>query len=82
MSEMGWIAIVLLVAAVAVLLGAEWPRVSERFGAQPWAGRSRRRQKKRLTLLHGEESDDFQRSVERDLDNLPVIGERDDRSRR
>jgi hypothetical protein len=82
MSEMGWIAIVLLGVAVVVLLGAEWPRLSERVGAQAWAARSRRRRKERLTLVHGEESDDFQRSVERDLDNLPVIGERDDRSRR
>lgn len=82
MSEMGWIAIVLLGVAVVVLLGAEWPRLSERVGAQAWAARSRRRRKDRLTLVHGEENDDFQRSVERDLDNLPVIGERDDRSRR
>jgi hypothetical protein len=82
MSEMGWIAIVLLGVAVVVLLGAEWPRLSDRVGAQAWAARSRRRRKERLTLVHGEESDDFQRSVERDLDNLPVIGERDDRSRR
>jgi len=82
MSYMSWIAIGLLVAAVAVLAAAEWPRLSERLGGRAWAKRSRRRRKKRLTLVPGEESEDFQRSVERDLDNLPVIGERDDRSRR
>lgn len=83
MSDVGWIAIALLACAVAVLVGAEWPRISERFGGQAWAARSRRRQKQRLTLVQGEEeNDDFQRSVERDLENLPILGERDDRSRR
>jgi hypothetical protein len=82
MREMGWIAIVLLAGAVVVILGAEWPRLAERFGSRAWADRSRRRRKERLTLVQGEESDDFQRSVEKDLDNLPVIGERDDRTRR
>ena len=37
----GWIAIVLLAAAVLVLVGAEWPRLSERFGADAWTARSR-----------------------------------------
>jgi len=83
MSDVGWIAIVLLACAVAVLVGAEWPRLSERVGSRAWAARSRRRRKEKLTLVRGEEGeDDFQRSVERDLDNLPVLGERDDRSRR
>ena len=83
MSDVGLIAIVLLACAVAILVGAEWPRLSERLGGQAWAARSRRKRKQRLTLVQGEEgSDDFQRSVERDLDNLPVIEERDDRSRR
>jgi hypothetical protein len=84
MSDVGWIAIVLLACAVAVLVGAEWPRLSDRFGRPAWAARSRRRRKERLTLVRGEEgeSDDFQRSVKRDLDSLPVLGERDDRSRR
>jgi hypothetical protein len=30
----------------------------------------------------GGDSDDFAKSVERDLENLPVVDERDDRSRR
>ncbi|MGH3032688.1 MAG: hypothetical protein ACRDNE_18355 [Gaiellaceae bacterium] len=80
---MGIVAIVLLACAVLVLVGAEWPRLSERFGAPAWAARSRRRRKERLQLIHGEEGDDeFAKSVERDLANLPVIEERDDRSRR
>jgi hypothetical protein len=84
MSDMGIVAIVLLACAVLVLVGAEWPRLSERFGAPAWAARSRRRRKERLQLIQGQEEgdDEFAKSVERDLANLPVIEERDDRSRR
>jgi hypothetical protein len=83
MRDVGLIAVVLLACAVLVLVGAEWPRLSERFGAPAWAARSRRKRKERLQLIRGaEENDDFAKSVERDLDNLPVIEERDDRSRR
>lgn len=84
MSDVGIVAIVLLACAVLVLVGAEWPRLSERFGAPAWATRSRRRRKERLRLIQGQEEgdDEFAKSVERDLANLPVIEERDDRSRR
>lgn len=83
MGDVGWIAIVLLAAAVLVLVGAEWPRLSERIGADAWAGRSRRRRKEKLTLIRGdEEDDDFVRSVEQDLADLPVLGEHEDRPRR
>ena len=84
MNDVGIVAIVLLACAVLVLVGAEWPRLSERFGAPAWAARSRRRRKERLQLVQGQEGgdDEFAKSVERDLANLPVIEERDDRSRR
>lgn len=85
MSDVGIIAIVLLACAALVLIGAEWPRLSERYGETAWASRARRKQKKRMRLIRGaeeEESDDFAKSVERDLANLPVTGESDDRSRR
>ncbi len=84
MGDVGIVAIVLLACAVLVLVGAEWPRLSERFGAPAWAARSRRRRKERLQLIQGQEKgdDEFAKSVERDLANLPVIEERDDRSRR
>jgi hypothetical protein len=82
MGDVGWIAIALLACAVLVIVAAEWPRLSSRVGADALAARSRRRRKSRLTVIEGEENDDFARSVERDLDNLPVLGERDDRSRR
>jgi hypothetical protein len=39
-----------------------------------------------LTLVEGEggpgDQDDFERSVARDLENLPVLGDPEDRSRR
>jgi hypothetical protein len=81
----GWIAIGLLVAAVLVVVGAEWPRLSERIGADAWSARSRRRRKERLTLIRGEEGeedDEFVKSVERDLADLPVLDEHEDRPRR
>lgn len=80
---MGWIAIALLAGAVLVVLGAEWSRLAPRLGGDAWAARSRRRRKERLRVIEGSETDDdFAKSVERDLANLPVIEERDDRSRR
>lgn len=80
---MGWIAIALLAAAVLVLVGAEWPRLSERLGSRAWADRSRKRRKEKLTLIRGDEGDDdFVKSVERDLADLPVLGEHEDRPRR
>jgi hypothetical protein len=80
----GWIAIGLLVATVLILLGAEWPRLSGRVGADAWAERSRRRRKEKLTLIRGDEAedDDFVKSVERDLADLPVFDEHEDRPRR
>jgi hypothetical protein len=83
MGVVGWIAIGLLAAAVLVLIGAEWPRLSERVGADAWAARSRKRRKEKLTLIHGDEADDeFVKSVERDLADLPVLDEHEDRPRR
>ena len=79
----GLFALVLLVCAVLLLVAAEWPRLTNRVGAEARTSRARRRRKSSLTLVHGDgEEDDFAASVERDLANLPVIGERDDRSRR
>jgi hypothetical protein len=83
MGDVGWIAIGLLIAAVLVVIGAEWPRLSERVGADAWAQRSRRRRKEKLTLIRGDEEDDeFVKSVERDLADLPVLDEHEDRPRR
>ena len=76
---MGIVAIVLLGLAVLVVLGAEWPRISARAGGEAIARRSREKRKRRLTVVPDvvDDADDFARSVERDLADLPVIEERD-----
>jgi hypothetical protein len=75
------VALVLLVAALLVVVGAEWPRLSARVGPDAVAARSRTRRKQKLRVVQGEgeEQDDFEASVERDLANLPVIQEPRDR---
>lgn len=72
--------VVLLAAAVVVLVGAEWPRLSDRFGGPARARRERARRKQNLRLLRTEK-DEFAESVERDLANLPTIEERDRKRR-
>ena len=81
---MGLFALVLLVCAVALVAAAEWPRLTARVGSDGRAARDRRRRKEQLRVVRTEEDDhdEFAASVERDLANLPVIEERDDRSRR
>jgi hypothetical protein len=75
-----WLFVALLAAAVVVLVGAEWPRLSERFGAPARARRERARRKQNLRVLRTD-SDEFADSVERDLANLPTIKERDRKRR-
>jgi hypothetical protein len=77
----GIFALVLAVSAVVLILAAEWPRLAQKLGADARAARSSRRRRERFTVIEGE-SDDFAASVERDLANLPVIKEPDDKSRR
>jgi hypothetical protein len=79
----GILAIVLIVCAVLLIIGAEWPRLSERFGGGAARVRRprRRRRKQRLRVVEPD-SDDFAASVQRDLENLPVIEEQDGKSRR
>ncbi|HLM32807.1 MAG TPA: hypothetical protein VK285_01975 [Gaiellaceae bacterium] len=79
---MGTLAIVLLVAAVLLLVGAEWPRLTAAVGADARQVRSRRRRKEKLTVVQGDGDDDFAASVQRDLESLPVIEEHDGRPRR
>jgi hypothetical protein len=75
----GWIYALLLAGAVAVLLSAEWPRVATRIGLN---GRRlptpQRRRKPHLHLVESE-SEEFAKSVERDLEQLPTLDERDRR---
>jgi hypothetical protein len=76
-----WLWIALLALAVAVLAGAEWPRLEERFGGPGRRRRQRTRRKANLRVLSASEEDDFAASVERDLSLLPTIDE-DERRRR
>jgi hypothetical protein len=81
MGDVGVLAVVLLGCAVLVLIGAEWPRLSGRLGADARGRRLRARRKRSFTVVEGD-SDEFAESVQRDLENLPVLGERDDSTRR
>jgi hypothetical protein len=76
------IAVVLIACAVLVVVGAEWPRLTAgtRMRSEARARRSRNRRKAELRVIHGDH-DDFAESVRRDLDNLPVIEEPNDRTR-
>ncbi|MGZ8693998.1 MAG: hypothetical protein ACXWYS_01020 [Gaiellaceae bacterium] len=77
---MGWLWIALLGLAVAVLVTAEWPRLAERLPSRAEHARKRRRRRSDLHIVRTEElddSDDFAASVQRDLERLPTIKERD-----
>jgi hypothetical protein len=65
-----WPWIALLAAAVAVVVAAEWPRVSAVVGVD---ARTRRERERRKAKFHVE----FVASVRRDLDRLPTIEERE-----
>jgi hypothetical protein len=78
MGSVSWLMIALLACAVLVLIGAEWPRLEERFGGEARRRRDRARRKQTLTLLHTD-SEEFAASVQRDLSQLPTIEERDRR---
>jgi hypothetical protein len=71
-----WVFVALLAAAVLVLLGAEWPRLSGRLGLDARERRSRAKRKANLKLIRSE-SEEFAASVERDLSQLPTLEERD-----
>jgi hypothetical protein len=71
--------IALLALAVAAVIGAEWPRLSARYGNEARRRRERSKRKSQLRLLRTER-DEFEASVSRDLDNLPTIEETDRKS--
>jgi hypothetical protein len=79
-----WLSIALLACAVLAVIGAEWPRLARNFGFEARRSRDRARRKSKLTLLRTDddevdESDEFAASVQRDLQQLPTIDERDRR---
>ena len=65
---MSLVGVVLLAAAVALLVAAEWPRL-----ARGRPGVPRRRRKSHLRVVEPDDSDEFARAVERDLAKLPTI---------
>jgi hypothetical protein len=71
---------VLLAAAVAILVAAEWPRLAGRAGLSGRQFRPRRRRRSHLRVIEPEsdpDSDEFAASVERDLAQLPTTRDRD-----
>jgi len=80
MQHVTWLSVTLLACAVLAVVGAEWPRLSERVGLDAFRKRKRAKRKSQLKLLHTDsDSDDFAASVERDLEQLPTIEDFDRR---
>jgi hypothetical protein len=73
-----WPWLVVLVLAAALVVAVETPRLGRRFGAEARRKRERAKRKRQLRVITPEdESDEFVRSVQRDLEALPTIEERD-----
>jgi hypothetical protein len=68
----------LLVLAALLAVAVERPRLERRFGSAARRDRERQRRKKQFKVVTPEdENEEFIRSVQRDLDALPTIEERD-----
>lgn len=75
---MSWPWLALVVVAAALVIAVEAPRFSRRLGADARRERARERRKRQFRVVTADdESDEFIRSVQRDLDALPTIEERD-----
>ena len=75
---MSWPWLLLLVLAALLALAVEGPRLERRFGSAARRDRERQRRKKQFKVITPEdENEEFIRSVQRDLDALPTIEERD-----
>ena len=78
MAHVSWLSVALLACVVLAVIGAEWPRLSERLGLEARRKRQRARRKSQWQLVRGESEDqdldaeDFAASVERDLEQLPT----------
>jgi hypothetical protein len=73
-----WLFAALLVAAIAVVIAAEWPRLSARLGGDARSRRARARRKSQFRVVRSDQ-EDFAASVQRDLDRLPTIEEQERR---
>ena len=75
---MSWPWLVVVVLAAALVVAVERPRLERRFGSSARRDRERQRRKKQFRVITPEdESEEFIRSVQSDLDSLPTIEERD-----
>ena len=75
---MSWPWLVVLLVAAALVVAVERPRLERRFGASGRRERDRERRKRQFRVITADdESEEFIRSVQRDLDALPTIEERD-----
>ena len=78
---MSWPWLVLLGLAAVLAVAVERPRLERRFGRAARKDRGRQKRKKQLRVVTpDDESEEFIRSVQRDLDALPTIEERDRRT--
>ena len=78
---MSWPWLVLLVLAALLAVAVEKPRLERRFGTAGRRDRERQKRKKQLRVITpGDENEEFIKSVQRDLDALPTIEERDRRT--
>ena len=78
---MSWPWLVLLVLAALLAVAVEKPRLERRFGTAGRRQRDREKRKRNLRVVTPEdESEEFIRSVQADLDSLPTIEERDRRT--
>jgi hypothetical protein len=76
-----WPWLLLLALSAVLAVAVEKPRLEKRFGASARRNRERQRRKKQLRVVTpDDESEEFIRSVQRDLDALPTIEERDRRT--
>ncbi len=69
-----WIAVLLL--AALVVIAAEWPRLRRIAGADARKKREREKRKAKLRVVNTDD-EDFVASVQRDLESLPTIEERE-----
>ena len=70
----------LLVLAALLAVAVEKPRLDARFGAAARRDRHRQKRKQALRIVTPDDENEFIRSVQRDLDALPTIEERDRRT--
>jgi hypothetical protein len=76
-----WPWLVALVLAAALVVAVERPRLERLVGADARKERKRAKRKQQLRVIGpDDESEEFIRSVQRDLDSLPTIEERDRRT--